>query len=137
MDRKPDRMELNEEVPDVKGQTTLEEQIEEATTPKIVGDVIETQHTHRRRILIDDGPILETSSLSKKRQYQFKAERAVIHWHEGQDPTTVAVYGRRILATGKFGADTINVRYAVEELPEWLDALLATAKNPERRTVRA
>lgn len=115
-------------------QTTIEEQIADGSTPKIRADVIETQHVHTRRILIDDGPILETND-RRKPTYQFRADRAVIRWHEGEAPETVGVYGRRILATGKISDQTVSLRYAVEELPEWLEALLMAATTPARRTV--
>lgn len=121
-----------DEIPDVEGQTTVEEQIADATTPKISLDRIEEVHTFTRRIFLDDGPILETAKYGRKRQFQFRAERAVLTWAEGERPETIAFYGRRILATGKYGAEIVNRRFPVEEMPVWFAELLAAAPDAER-----
>lgn len=126
-------MELGNEIPDVDGQTYLEEQIAEASTPSIARDVIEEVHTFTRRIILANGPILETAQHNRKRQFEFRADRAVIAWTAGESPETITFYGRRILATGKYGADLVSRRYPVEEMPEWFADLLAAAPDAERR----
>lgn len=125
---------MSAEIPDVAGQTTLEEQIAETSTPKISTDTIETVHRHTRRIIITDGPILKTAD-RRRPPLAFRAEVLSIQWYDGDVPDTIGVSGPRVLSTGRYGTQRLSCRFEIGELPDWLLAVIDEAKTPERRTI--
>ena len=128
-------------IPVLEGQTTIEEAIRqtlrEKSTVKIHSDTITEVHTLNRTIIITGADLFECPpppyARSNETTKLFAPDQVTINYDEGREPKRLVVSGYQARKDGTVGARRLRAYYKLDELPEWLDTLLAAAEPPATR----